>query len=46
MFITDIMISGATGAPAPVLSGLKFLKDKVKGRKLRKRIDDALAEGD
>lgn len=44
MMLTDVMISGATATPAPVLSGLKFLKDKVKDRKLRRRIDESLAK--
>lgn len=40
----DIMVSGVSGVPAPILSGLKMIKDKVKDRSTQKKITEALQE--
>lgn len=40
----DMMASAGTGIPAPILSGLKITRDKLKKRKTDKRIDEALGE--
>ena len=40
----DMMASAGTGIPAPILSGLKITRDKLKKRKTEKKIDEALGE--
>lgn len=40
----DMMASAGTGIPAPILSGLKITRDKLKKRKTDKRINEALGE--
>ena len=42
--VFDMFISGAVSSPAPVLSGLKYVIDKVKDRNLKRRIQIALAK--
>lgn len=41
----DVVGSGLTGVPAPIASSLNFMKNQIKNKKLKKRIDDALGEG-
>ena len=38
----DMGVSSSLGVPAPLLSAVKILKDKVKDRSIKKRVDDAL----
>lgn len=38
----DMMISGASGMPAPVLSGIRLLKNKIQDKKIQRKIDRAL----
>lgn len=40
----DMMASAGTGIPAPILSGLKITRDKLKKRKVEKKVSEALGE--
>lgn len=40
----DMGTTAASGVPAPILSSIKLLRDKVKDRKIRRRIQVALAK--
>lgn len=38
----DAMTAAGTGIPAPLLSGLKYTRDKAKAAKIKKKVDEAL----
>ena len=40
----DMGTTAAAGVPAPILSSIKLLRDKVKDRKIKRRIQVALAK--
>jgi hypothetical protein len=40
----DMMASAGTGIPAPILSGLKIMRDKAKKSKVEKRVSEALED--
>lgn len=42
--LLDVAMTGATGVPAPIASGFRFLTDSIKDAKLKARVKKALGE--